>query len=230
MRYTATAVTVVALIAVAQAAPAASSSGCGTSVVVERGDNLSRIAERCDVTERSLLNANPNVQGSGDLQVGESLSTVPSGGLTRTRDALGTLANEADDAANTLADKLGSSAQDLLDKNPDLKSRLQRLGNQIGVTSERGPSVTVAPQSGRPGATVTVSATGLPPSAPILIGAGAPGSAYEIIRDSRTSSNGTVEANVPIPQWAPAPSTIVFVITDEQRHVEARSGVLQVGQ
>ena len=52
----------------AQSAP----SPCGDAVVVARGDTLSRIAERCDVSEALLLRANPGLSGSDDLRAGQA--------------------------------------------------------------------------------------------------------------------------------------------------------------
>jgi LysM domain len=83
------------------------------TTVVERGDTLSRIAERCDVSERVILSA--------------------------------------------------KSVQDLLDKNPDLKSRLEKVGRKVGIGEHTGaPSASVSPASDPAGSTVAVSATGLP--------------------------------------------------------------------
>ena len=54
--------------------PLAAQTACGAKAVVQRGDTLSRIAERCEISEGDLLRANPDVEGSADLRVGMELS------------------------------------------------------------------------------------------------------------------------------------------------------------
>lgn len=106
----------------------------GNKVTVERGDTLSRIAERCDVSEGAILSANPTIDGSGDLNVGEKINlsrTDRSGSGVSER--LNNFATEANAMLGRVASRVGSSAQDLLDKNPDLKSRLEDVGRKIGL-------------------------------------------------------------------------------------------------
>lgn len=164
-------------------------------------DTLSRIASRCDVSEGSLLAANPNIDGSADLQVGGTLRLQPQPGTAqRLKDNLNGFARKADDALGRFAGQVGASAQDLLDKNPDLKARLQRLGQKVGLTDDDGaPSLTVTPEHGVAGTTVTLAATGLPKDRPVIVGAGAPGNAYDVVRESRTTAKGTFAAEVRVP-------------------------------
>lgn len=198
----------------------------GSSVTVQRGDTLSRIADRCDVSEGSILTANPNVDGSSDLQVGGTLQLRrQAGGGFGSR--LNDFATQANDALGRVAGRVGSSVQDLLDKNPDLKSRLESVGRKVGIgDSTSAPTANVSPTSGPAGSTVTVSATGLPPGSPVSVGVGQPGTATETVQDARTSSSGTLTANVAVPSWA-AGSAVVFTVRvgDE---VKARTGRFQV--
>lgn len=187
---------------------------CRNGVTVERGDTLSRIAARCDVSEGSILAANPGVNGSNDLQVGETLrieSADASGeGFER---KLNSFASDANDALGRVAGRVGASVQDLLDKNPDLKSRLDRLGSKIGLgDGTTKAALTVTPASGTAGSTVTLAGTGLPGNSPVSIGAAAPGSAYEVIQTGRTSSTGTLDAHVQVPTWASAGGSLRFIV------------------
>ena len=110
-------------------------SPCGDNVIVRRGDTLSTIARRCEVSEGTPPGANPGIQGSGDLRVGETLRVQQSEGTAqRVGTRINSLVRDANNAIGELADKVGSSVQDLLDKNPDLRSRLDRLGHQMGLT------------------------------------------------------------------------------------------------
>jgi murein DD-endopeptidase MepM/ murein hydrolase activator NlpD len=123
--------TLVAIIMAAPAVPQTPPPGCGDTVTVQRGDTLSSIAERCEVPERSLMRLNPRIQGSRDLRVGMELR-ARGDGQSDAGNALGQLGSLARGAVGTLSETLsdfatdlGSSARELLDRNPDLRQRLE---------------------------------------------------------------------------------------------------------
>ncbi|KOX43466.1 hypothetical protein ADL19_28130 [Streptomyces purpurogeneiscleroticus] len=187
---------------------------CGDGPVkVLPDDTLSRIASRCDVSEGALLAANPSIDGSGDLQVGATLRlrTATGQGLT---DRLNHIGREANDAVGRIAGQVGASAQDLLDRNPDLKGRLERLGRQIGMGDGAGaPSLTISPDQGSSGSTVTLTATGLPKDEPLLVGVGAPNTAFQVLQSARTSGKGTLDVDVKVPERHGG-TRLVFVLRD----------------
>ncbi|UYW28365.1 LysM peptidoglycan-binding domain-containing protein [Methylorubrum extorquens] len=192
----------------AQEAPCAN----GT-VQVQPEDTLSRIASRCDVSEGALLAANPSIDGSGDLQVGTTLLLRPKTGQSqRLGDRLNHFGREANEAVGRIAGQVGSSAQDLLDKNPDLKGRLEGLGQRFGLgDGASAPSLTVTPDQGPAGSTVTLSATGLPKDEPLMIGVGAPNTAFQVLQSARTSEKGTLDADVKVPERQGG-TRLVFVL------------------
>lgn len=208
-------------------APALAASPCGNSVVVQPGDTLSRIADRCDVSEAALLDANPKIHGSGDLQVGSTLqinNETLAQQLGRKFDQFG---QEATDALNDFADKIGSSVQDILDRNPKVKMCLDELGSKLGLNDNGSkPTMSITPQSGPPGSTVRIFAQGLPKDTPVEIGVGPRGSAFELVQRARTSNTGTLETEVTVPQQM-ASNSIRFVIKDANG-VEARSDAYQI--
>ena len=165
--------------------------------------------------ETALLNANPAIQGSSDLQVG-SILQVDQGSDTgqKVGAAVSTFSRKASNAVGALAGDVGSSVQDLLDKNPDLKTRLDTLGNKVGFGGS-GSSVTLSlsPRSGPPGSNVSHAASGLPRESPVAIGAGAPGSAYAVIANVQTSASGTIDTMVKVPEGDKPGSTLVFNIS-----------------
>jgi LysM domain len=171
-------------------------------VQVRPDDTLSLIAGRCDVSEGAILAANPAIDGSADLEVGATLRLQPPASQSqRLGDRLNHFAREADDALGRVAGQVGSSAQDLLNKNPDLKGRLERLGRRIGLgDGGSAPSLTLTPDQGPPGSTVTLAATGLPKERPFMIGVGAPNKAYRVLHESRSSDQGTLDAQVRVPE------------------------------
>ncbi len=227
--------TLLAAAAIMTAMPALSQTqppGCGETVRVQRGDTLSSIANRCDVPERRLMRLNPRVEGSRDLRVGMELRTR---GDTQSDDRnglgqLGSLAGSAVDSLSDFAADLGSSARDLLDRNPDLRQRMegieQRLRN-AGTGTVPG-SVSVTPTEAAPGGSLNVSAQGLPPDAPVAIGAGRPQAAYEVLQSARASSNGTVQVTVQVPDWAADATRLAIVVAAESGAWTIRSQPIQV--
>ena len=192
----------------------AEEAGCGASTTVQKGDTLSSIADRCSVSEAALLDANPTIQGSADLQVGEQL-TVDHGSGTEQKvgAALSTFSRKASNAIGALAGDVGSSVADLLDKNPDLKARVDKLGSQAGLTGGReAPTAAVSPQTGRSGSTVTITASGLPANSALAIGAGAPGTAYDVIAHAQSTANGTMTTTVQVPQDTTQGQVLVFSV------------------
>lgn len=192
----------------------AQEAACGDGPVkVLPDDTLSRIACRCDVSEGALLAANPSIDGSGDLQVGATLRLRMATGQGLA-DRLNHLGREANDAVGRIAGQVGASAQDLLDRNPDLKGRLERLGRRIGLADgAAAPSLTVSPDHGPSGSTVTLTATGLPKDQPLLVGVGAPNTAFQVLQSARTSGKGTLDVEVTVPEHQ-GDARLVFVLRD----------------
>lgn len=208
----------------------AQASPCGETVVVERGDTLSRIAGRCGVGEGAILRANPRIQGSADLQVGATIQLRPGSagvglGLGQATDRLGAFASDLGGALGEIAGRVGSSVEDLLAKNPDLQGRLRQFGTRLGVTDAgaRAAGVSILPRSGPAGTAVALSAKGLPANTPVLLGGGAPGAAYEVLDSALTGGDGALEAAVRVPGWAGVAGPFVFVVAGAERGVLARS-------
>jgi hypothetical protein len=191
---------------------------CGASVVVERGDTLSRIAERCEVSERAILSHNGRIESSQDLRVGMRVALAAAPGRSGgTVDQLRSLAEGAGEALSGAARDIGSSVDDLLEKNPDLRNRLRSFGGSLtGETADVSrATLGIAPERGPTGAPVTLTASGLPADADVVIGGGPPRSAYEILAKGRTGSDGRLTATVQAPDWAADAQRFVFVVARE---------------
>ncbi len=206
---------------------------CGDTVAVARGDTLSRIAERCDVSEALLLRANPGLSGSEDLRAGQDLRLrydAPdlSARLDRAAGSVGAFASRAGNVLNDLAGEVGTSVDDLLTKNPDLHNRLRQLGDRLGLASASAATASISPASGPPGTLVTVSALGLPASTSVVVGAGGRRSAYEVLDRACTSDTGTLLATVPVPAWAGETGQLVFVVASPERGLAVRSAPFEV--
>lgn len=208
-----------------------SGAPCGDSVTVKRADTLSSIAERCDTGEAALLRANPGIEGSSDLQAGTQLRVRPGTATSQqTSDRLKALAKESGNALMGMAQELGSSVDDLLDKNPDLQQRLKRLGERFNIPgADAGKAqVSLSPESGAVGTAVMVSVTGAPTDTAVVIGGGAPGSAYEVLDHARTSPDGTLQATVRMPEWAGERERFVLTVAAEDGSWKVRSRVFHI--
>jgi LysM repeat protein len=205
---------------------------CEERTIVQRGDTLSRIAERCNVTEGQLIRLNPVVEGSGDLRVGMELQArgEPASGRTDPLGSLGAAAGSAADALSGLARDAKSSVEGVLDRNPDLRQRLNRFGERFSgeaTTSPKG-TVSVTPAEAPVGETLTITATGLPGDTPVVLGAGQPQAAFEIIERARTGPDGTLRAALRVPEWAADANRVVIVVAVEGGDWKLRSEPVRV--
>jgi LysM repeat protein len=202
---------------------------CGDTIQVSRSDTLSSIAARCDTTEAAILRANPAVEGSDDLRVGRELKLTASTNQPTT-ERLGSLAREAGSALSGMAQDLTSSVDGLLDKNPDLRQRLGGIGDRINSTNVdvSKAEVSLAPGSGTVSTMVTISAKGLPADTAVVIGGGAPRTAYEVLQQARTSADGTLQASVRIPDWSTGQERFVVTVAAEEAEWKVRSAPFQI--
>jgi LysM domain len=205
------------------------SSPCGNATQVNRSDTLSGIAARCDTTEAAILRANPAVEGSDDLRVGRELKLTASTDQP-TSERLGSLAREAGSALSGMAKDLTSSVDSLLDKNPDLRQRLGGIGDRINSANVdlSNAEVSLAPGNGTVGTTVTVSAKGLPADTAVVIGGGAPRTAYEVLQQAKTTAEGTLQATVRIPEWSTGQERFVLTVAAEEAEWKVRSAPFQI--
>jgi LysM repeat protein len=205
------------------------SSPCGDATPVNRSDTLSSIAARCDTTEAAILRANPAVEGSDDLRVGRELKLTASTGQP-TAERLGSVAREAGSALSGIAKDVTSSVDSLLDKNPDLRQRLGGIGDRIQSSNVdvSKAEVSLAPGNGTVGTTVTVSAKGLPANTAVIIGGGAPRTAYEVLQQAKTGADGTLQSTVRIPDWSTGQERFVVTVAPEGAEWKVRSAPFQI--
>lgn len=198
---------------------------CGPFTTILRDDTLSRIAQRCDVSESVLLGANPRVRDSEDLQVGAALRIKPSASSPAGTDGaaarLDELASRTGKALGGIAGEVGSSVDRLLNRTPALQGLSERLG--LPGSGAVVPTVAIFPRSGPPGASVTVSAIGLPADAPVIVGGGPRHTAYEVLRRLQTAADGSLDATVTVPDWAAGGEAFVFVVAGIERDLRVRS-------
>jgi len=199
---------------------------CGKTTPVLRGDSLSSIAERCGISEGTLLQANPGIDGSGDLRVGAEIETTTV--ARRTGDRLRSLASGVSNGISRLASDVGSSVDDLLDKNPDLKQRLSSVGAKLTGETTRNMKLSMTPLEGPTGSSVALAASGLPANAAVVLGAGRPGQSYTVLEHAKASADGTITTKLSVPAWATTEKDLVFVVAADDGDWTIRSAKFDV--
>lgn len=219
---------------------AAAHSQCGNEVQVHQGENLSGLAERCGVTEARVLDLNPNVQGSKDLQAGMVLKlAAPSAedAATNAREAAGSLfgrlksyAQEAGQSIEGAAETITQSVEDFVKQNPDLHLRVRKLGHSLSIPGmERVEAqVALSRRKGTPETPVTLSAIGLPTTQRVDIAGGEPGGDYRVLDSALTSAEGTLQVTLLLPRWADPERDFIFVIAGPTIDIALRSAVFDV--
>lgn len=203
---------------------------CGETVTVRRADTLSALAKRCGVPEGVILRANPRISGSDDLVVGSEIRVrnPPAQGSV---DRLGSAARNAGEALSGMARDLGSSVDDLLNKNPDLQQRLRSMGDRLGLSGfdRDKAAITVTRQAGAAGDSVEISASGLPAQQSVRVGIGAPGAAYEVVKQARTDEDGRLRTTVDLPATATTDDPLQIVLSSRDGDWILRSAPIQPG-
>jgi hypothetical protein len=213
---------------------------CGNEVRVQEGDTLSSIAHRCNVTEAKVLDLNPGIQGSKDLQTGMTLTLAPppAGQVTdRARaaaqslvDRLKSYAKDAGQSLESAAETVTSSVEDFVKRNPDLHQRVSKLGQRLSIPGMEKveAQVSLSVRKGPPGTAVTLSAIGLPPNQSVEIAGGVPDGHYDILQTTRTSADGTLQITVLVPAGADPQKDFIFVVANPEQNLAARSATFDV--
>jgi hypothetical protein len=68
-----------------------------------------------------------------------------------------------------------------------------------------------------------VTANGLPGDTQVVLGAGRPQAAYQVLERARTAADGTLRAAVRIPEWAADAQRVVIVVAGEKGGWKVRS-------
>jgi hypothetical protein len=84
------------------------------------------------------------------------------------------------------------------------------------------------PMTGAVGETLTVSARGLPSDTTVIVGAGRPQAAFEIVERARTSADGTLQVSIRIPDWAAEARHLTIVVAAEDDSWRIRSQPITV--
>ncbi|WP_083910957.1 DUF5818 domain-containing protein [Henriciella marina] len=184
----------------------AQDSPCGETYRVEFGDTMNRIAQSCRVSLDALLAANPDVDPR-DLDVSARLQ-IPGQGVSQDRPDY----QSESDEYQLIAQGIGAIIESAFGE------ELPSAGQDV--------SASVVPRSGAPGEWVQVAADGFSSNTRVAIGAGRAESEYQTLDYIRASNNGSVEADVRVPDWADPGDDLIFVVADG--NLKARSARFDV--
>lgn len=108
------------LTSLAFTSPAFADTWCGTSVTVQSGDTLRKIADRCGTTVSAIRRANPEI-GSGNLIYPGQVLLLPGTILGSDGGYLIYVVSRGD-TLKGLAARFGSTVESILASNPEIKS------------------------------------------------------------------------------------------------------------
>lgn len=150
--------------------------------------------------------------------------------LDQARDAVHDAQRSIEDAARDA----GRDASDFLAENPDLNRDIMDLGKRMGLPGFddarpfAGASLDVLPASAAAGATVQLTASGLPGNVKVTAGFGASANAAKPIATAVTSERGAVTMDATVPPAAKPGETGVFTLETENGRVRLVSDAFTV--
>ncbi|MFW5749063.1 MAG: LysM peptidoglycan-binding domain-containing protein [Chloroflexota bacterium] len=127
-----------------------------------------------------------------------------------------------DDVLFEIAVRCGTTVEALMAANPDIEDpALIYAGQRIVIPDERFPlNVSIAPDSGPAGTTVTLSASGFPSGVRVEVGLGRAESEYDVIARREINRDGTLSALLTIPLTAdPDEEWVGVVVLNNQETV-----------
>lgn len=194
-----------ALALLALPAAAQGQGPCGDSVTVVAGDTLNAIAARCGTSVEMIVAANPEIINPNFVYVGQQL-TMPSASDGSEPDTPGRYIVQPGDTLTSIARRFGTTVAAIVAANPQISNPdFIYVGQPVtipGQAGNEGRTVTIAPTSGPPGTPVQVAASGFPANIAVNLGVGRWRSEYDIVGNARTSDDGSLNAQVTIPDVA----------------------------
>ncbi|MDX1656998.1 MAG: DUF5818 domain-containing protein, partial [Candidatus Competibacteraceae bacterium] len=143
----------------------------------------------------------------------------------------------AGDTLSRIANRCNIALEALLAANPwidnpdriDIGMTLAVPGGEPSPAPRTVRDVDISPESGPAGSTVTLTASGFPPSTPVEIGVGRHRSEYRIIEGMTTDARGRLETQARLPDHAERGERWVFVVLPVGQGRETVSEVFTVG-
>lgn len=209
---------------------AAAESTCGDKYTVQRGDYLVKIANKCSTTVSAILAANPSIKNPSLIYPGQVL-TMPKEGQNVPITGGAIYIVKPGDTLSGIASLFKVTLSDLLKANPTITNANKIVsGQQIKLPEGAAQVLTagVTPVTAKPGATVTLGATGFNAAVNVEIRFGLTKDQTEVIGNATTDGNGAILQKVTVPANAQAGKTYVFVVKVKDSTTQAVSNALTI--
>jgi LysM repeat protein len=202
---------------------------CSSPYIVQSGDTLSRIAQKCGVTLNALLKANPAITNPNLIFRGQRL-IIPGSESNTIKYTV-----KSGDTLESIAEQFDVSTGLILLTNPQINP-IQLVPGQV-ITI---PVVPIIPNtgsnavlrlslySGLPGTNLTVSGSGFPARQDVSISATSSGLSASASADATTDRNGNFSVQLRIPASTPAGSIWVIMASTQSTEGPLASATFEV--
>lgn len=208
----------------------AAESTCGDKYIVQRGDYLVKIANKCGITVSAILAANPSIKTPSLIYPGQVL-IMPKEGQTIPITGGAIYIVKPGDTLSGIAALFKVTLTDMLKANPSI-TNANRItsGQQIKLPEGAAQVLTagITPVKAKPGDTLTLAATGFNASVNVEIRFGLTKDQTEVIGNTTTDSNGAILQKVTVPSTAQSGKTYVFVVKVKDATTQAVSNTLTI--
>ena len=208
---------------------------CGDTYTVVRGDTLSKIAQKCQVSYDTILKANPEIKNINLIYAGQVIRLKADTSIPVTG---GTYVVVKGDYLSKIAKAYGTTVAELLRVNPQIKNAsLIYVGQVInlptGTTTgggTTGTNISLSVITAKPGGAVTVKVWGFPANADIDLRIGIQNAAYTAVVDGKTDAKGEATVAITIPASAKAAEKWVVKVqtTSLVKAMEVTSPVITI--
>jgi LysM repeat protein len=205
---------------------------CSSPYIVQRGDTLKGIAQKCGVTLNDLLDANPAITNPNLIYRGQRL-VIP-GSESESNPVKYTV--KPGDTLQSIADRFDVSVGLILQNNPQISDPTRLTPGQvltvpvvpvIPVTGDNA-ALQLSLYSGLPGTNLTITGSGFPARQGIYISATSSGVAASAATNASADKNGNFTAQLRIPASAPAGSLWVITASPQSADTPVETATFQV--
>jgi LysM repeat protein len=190
---------------------------CNSPYIVQSGDTLKGIAQKCGVSLQALLDANPAITNPNLIYRGQRI-VIPTSSSNPTQYTV-----QPGDTLDSIAEHFGVSVGLIMLSNPQIINPTRLSPGQV-ITI---PSVPIIPETGSQatlqlslynglsGTRLTITGSGFPAKETVYVAASSNGSTSSASTNANTDKNGKFTAQLRIPTDAPAGSVWVIEATPQ---------------
>jgi LysM repeat protein len=209
---------------------ASAKATCSSPYIVQSGDTLKGIAQKCGVTLNALLDANPAITNPNLIYRGQRI-VIPGSESNPVKYTV-----KPGDTLQSIADRYDVSVGLILLNNPQISDPTQLTPGQV-LTIPVVPVIPVTGSnaglqlslySGLPGTNLTITGSGFPAKQGVYISATSNGVAASASTNASADKNGNFSAQLRIPANAPAGSVWVVMASPQSTSSPVATATFQV--